>query len=89
MSNIEAFLQDRDPRTRTSRSWDQIVRSGPRIQAVRRSLLQDKYNVGLLTDENIDYDNDLAQSDDYEASQFDNFWGVRDGPNAKQTVSII
>ena len=51
------------------------------------AFLKDKYNVGLLTDDSIEYDNDVAQSDDYEASQFDNFWGVRDGPNAKQTVS--
>ena len=49
------------------------------------AFLKEKFDVGLLTEEKIDYDYDV-QSDEYEV-QSDEFWGVRDGPNAKQTVS--
>lgn len=48
------------------------------------AFLKEKFDVGLLTEEKIDYDYDV-QSDEYEV-QSDEFWGVRDGPNAKQTV---
>ena len=50
------------------------------------AFLKEKFNVGLLTEEKIDYDYEV-QSDEYEV-QSDEFWGVRDGPNAKQTVSF-
>ena len=50
------------------------------------AFLKEKYDVGLLTEEKIDYDYDM-QFDAYE-DQPDGFWGVRDGPNAKQTVSF-
>ena len=53
------------------------------------AFLQSKFNIGLLTDEKIDYDdyNDLALSDEYEYQSDMEFWNVREGPNAKQTVS--
>ena len=48
------------------------------------AFLEEKFDVGLLTEEKIDYDYDV-QSDEYDLS--DEFWNVREGPNAKQTVS--
>ena len=53
------------------------------------AFLQSKFNIGLLTDEKIDYDdyNNLALSDEYEYQSDMEFWNVREGPNAKQTVS--